>query len=117
MALLAGAAVGAVAAVIALRRRAPAPLGERAPGAPDPRAEELRRKLAEAREAAAAEEEAADPETPTDAAVPERPTREDSPLTAAGTDDVAEARRRIHAEGRAAAEEMREEPKSDEPSA
>jgi hypothetical protein len=91
---------GAVAAALLLRRRqAPAtfeaPAAEPpAPPAPpaDPRADELRRKLAEAREGAADEED----------------------FEAAGMgaetiveDEVDDLRRRVHEEARAAADEMR----------
>ena len=94
VALLAGAAAGTVAAIL-FSRRATAPCSSadlRAPA--DPLAEELRRKLAEARESAADEEEfeaaGMGPET----------LIEDD-------EDVTETRRRVHEEARAAAEEMR----------
>ena len=101
------AAVGgaALATVLLRRRRAPverlAPSGEVQPTpaapepaalAPDPRADELRRKLAEAREGAADEQdfEAAGmgPETIVD-------------------EEVDDLRRRVHEEARAVADEMR----------
>ena len=72
----------------------------------DPRAEDLRRKLAEAREAAAAEDDFEAEGTAGEPLVEERTTREDNPVVASGG-DVEEARRRIHEEGRAAAEDMR----------
>jgi hypothetical protein len=78
LALAAGAVAGAVATVL-LRRR---PASEKEP---DARTEELRRKLAEAREAEPAASAAPEPE-------PEV--------------DVEEARRRVHEEARAAVDEM-----------
>jgi len=132
---VAGAAVGAVLA--RLRRPAEAP-----PAVPDRRAEELRRKLAEARDAPADEDDfeaagmgaetvveepprpeppAAEPEPPAaepepPATEPEPPAEPSPPAPAAGEDQPPEPppsdefeamRRRIHEEGRAAAEEMR----------
>jgi hypothetical protein len=89
-ALVGGAIAGAVGAVLLRRRSAPEP-APAAPG-PDPRAEELRQKLAEAREAAEHEDE----------------------FEAAGMGgetivepDVDEARRRVHEAGRAKAEDIR----------
>lgn len=101
-----GAATGALAvaaAVRRLRRAEPsaAPTAER-----DPRAEELRRKLAEARESAAADDDFEAEGAPGEALVEERTTRADNPVVAEG-ENVEEARRRIHEEGRAAAEDMR----------
>jgi hypothetical protein len=116
--LLAGAAAGAFAATVLLRRRRPTLAPERL----DPRAQELREKLAEARNAradeddfeaagmaaeTAAEEPAAPPplppRPPAEASEPERPKP--------GPADEFEAmRRRVHEEGRAAAEEMRRDP-------
>jgi hypothetical protein len=102
LALLSGAAAGTVAAVL-LRRRAKLPRPPAEPGeAVDPRAEELRRKLAEARESAADEEEF-------EAAGmgPETLVEDDA--------DVAEMRRRVHEEARATAEEMRRSAEEAEP--
>jgi hypothetical protein len=98
------AAVGgaALATVLLKRRRAPVehpapdaqvgPTPQPEPPAPDPRADELRRKLAEAREGAADEQD----------------------FEAAGMgaetivdEEVDDLRRRVHEEARAAAEEMR----------
>lgn len=97
-AALAGLLLGALAA-IALRRRFPFEPSA-APQA-DPRAEELRRKLAEARESAADEDdfEAAGMASET--------MLEDEPRPDPGTGDVDETRRRVHEQARAAAEEMR----------
>ena len=92
IALLAGgAALGAGLARI-LRRgpRAPRELDT----GPDPRADELRTRLAEAREVAAERETEEVAETPMDEA---EPTGE----------DLAERRRKVHAEGHAVAGEMR----------
>jgi hypothetical protein len=102
LALAVGAATGAFAATAALRRLRRG----REPTGPDPRAEELRRKLAEARESAAAEDDLDAEGTLSEPLVEERTTRSDSPVVPRG-DDVEEARRRIHEEGRAAAEDMR----------
>ena len=94
LALLAGAAAGSVAAVLLRRRVTLPPHPADAPAGADPRAEELRRKLAEAREGAADEEEfeaaGMGPET----------LIEDE-------EDVAQSRRRVHDEARATVEEMR----------
>ena len=98
------AAVGGAALATVLLKRRRAPVERVAPGAevqptpqpdppePDPRADELRRKLAEAREGAADEED----------------------FEAAGMgaetivdEEVDDLRRRVHEEARAAAEEMR----------
>ena len=96
--LLAGVVGGAIGAVALRRRRA---ARGAAPGARDPRAEELRRKLSEARDAAADEEEfeAAGMGGETVAAdqPPARPTREEA-------DSL---RRRVHERGRETADEMR----------
>ena len=99
LALLAGAAAATVATVLVRRRT------RFEPGAgpvPDPRAEELRRKLAEAREAAADEEEF-------EAAGmgPETLVEEGSAAAPAPPAAVDEERRRVHDEARAAADEMR----------
>jgi hypothetical protein len=72
------------------RKQAPAP----APG-PDPRAEELRRKLAESRAVVGERDEFESAETPVD--------QVEAPAPA----DVAERRRSVHEEGRAAARRMR----------
>ena len=106
LALAVGAATGALAAVTVVRHLRGRAKGPGPPGAPDPRAEELRRKLAEAREAAADDDDLEADGTPGETLVEERTTREDNPVVGAG-DDVDEARRRIHDEGRTAAEDMR----------
>lgn len=87
--LLGGGLAGVAAArTILLRRRSSVPSVE-----PDPRADELRRKLAEARDMADEREEFEAAETTVDRA------------EAAG--ELADRRREVHERGRAAAEEMR----------
>jgi hypothetical protein len=117
--LLAGAAAGAFAATVLLRRRRPTLAPERL----DSRAQELREKLAEARNAradedgfeaagmaaeTAVEEPAAPPPAPprppAEAAGPERPK------PGGPADEFEAMRRRVHEEARAAAEEMRRDP-------
>ena len=114
---LVAAAVAAVGAVVQRLRRKP-----EAPAAPaDDRADELRRKLAEARAAAAdqedceaagmgaetiVEEPPAQPPAPMEPEPeppPPRPVSEEPPPQ----DEFEAMRRRIHEEGKAAAEEMR----------
>ena len=85
LALLAGATIGAAAAVLLRRRPA-----STTPAEPDERTEELRRKLAEAREA-----------EPADA--PSEPDPQPEPEL---TVDLEESRRRVHDEARAAMDEM-----------
>ena len=107
-ALLAGIAAGGALAALLRRHRAPGiALG---PSASDPRAEELRRKLAEAREQAADEDdfEAAGMagETQIEEDRPERPT------VVPATGDLDDARRRVHERARAAADEMRADPEA-----
>ena len=87
------AALGLYGAVASRRRRglpAPAP----APSGPDPRAEELRRKLAESRAIVEEREEFEAAETPVDRAEP--------------ATEVDERRRRVHERGRSAAHKMRD---------
>jgi len=90
--LIGGAIAGAVGAVL-LRRRHAQPALETEP---DPRTEELRRKLAEAREAAEHEDEFQAAGMGAETIVEEAPEP-----------DVDEARRRVHEAGRATAEDMR----------
>jgi hypothetical protein len=86
---MAGAGLaGVMAARTLLKRRRPAPAA-----APDPRAVELREKLAEARDIADERDEFEAAETPVDKAEPPA--------------DVEARRRDVHERGRAAAEEMR----------
>jgi len=117
--LLAGVAAGAFAATVLLRRRRPSLAPER----PDPRALELREKLAEARNARADEEdfEAAgmgaetaveEPVAPPRLAPPET-SEPETPTPAEPMDEFEAMRRRVHEEARAAAEEMRRDPEGD----
>jgi hypothetical protein len=92
LALLAGGAALGAGLARALRGRPP--VAQELPPGPDPRAGELRDKLAEAREVVAEREEAEQAETPVDEAEP----------TGA---DLAERRRKVHAHGHAVAGEMR----------
>jgi hypothetical protein len=135
--LLAGAAAGAFAATVLLRRRRPTVAPERV----DPRAQELREKLAEARSARADEDDfaaagmaaetaveepaappPAPPRPPAETAVEEPAASPPAPPPPAETsepecpkpggpaDEFEAMRRRVHQEGRAAAEEMRRDP-------
>ena len=99
LAWLGCAALGAVALARALTRRpppsvqAPAPEPEAEPSGPDPRAEELRAKLADAKELADEREQFEGAETPVDEAEP--------------VADPEARRRAVHDSGRSAAERMR----------
>src|SRR5919204_6446147 len=98
LALLSGAVAGfGLYRLVAARRRAPV---WEAPPKPepreDPRAEDLRRKLAEARTIVEEREEFESAETPVDRAEP--------------GPEVDERRRRVHEEGRRTAERMRRRP-------
>jgi hypothetical protein len=96
-ALLAGALAGAVAAVFLRGRR---PAREASPGgAADPRAAELREKLAQAREGAADEDDFEAAGMGAETIVHDEAPEPDP--------DVDAARRRVHEQGRAAADEMR----------
>jgi hypothetical protein len=100
-ALLAGVAAGTVAAVVLRRRRVPETEPGAAAGA-DPRAEELRRKLAQARD------EAADEDDFEAAGMAGEAMVEDEPRPAPDSSrEVEDTRRRLHEDARAAAEEMR----------
>ena len=92
LALLAGGAALGAGLARALRR-APRRAQELDTG-PDPRADELRDKLAEAREVVAERDEVEEAETPVDEA------------EATGA-DLAERRRKVHSHGHAVAGEMR----------
>ena len=89
LAFLAGLLFGAALTGLLRRARPRAPKRGQ-----DPRAEELRRKLAESRE-----------EAPAPDAEPPRPTT--APAAEAVEASVEEARRRVHERARSAAEEMR----------
>src|ERR687885_666813 len=97
--LLSGAAAGfGLYRLLAGRRAAPAYEGPEPEPEPreDPRAEELRRRLAEARTMVEEREEFEAAETPVDRAEP--------------APEVDERRRRVHDEGRRTAERMRRRP-------
>jgi hypothetical protein len=96
LALLGGAAAGTVALVLLRRRASTGP-------AADPRAEELRRKLAQAREEAADAEDFEAAGMGAETLVEEEPRRTPAPQSG----DVEEGRRRVHEEARAVADEMR----------
>ena len=104
-ALLAGAAAGALAATAFLRRRRPGTRPEPAEG--DPRAADLHRKLAEARRAAAEEDEVEAAERVAETSVADDPPAAPSPEVDPPRDEFEAMRRRVHDEARAAADEMR----------
>ena len=91
---LGGIALGGAALARVLRTRKPP---EALPPGPDPRAAELRRKLAESRAIVSEREEFESAETAVDQAEPAGPHVEDR-------------RRQVHEEGRAAARRMRRPP-------
>ncbi len=100
-ALALGALAGAVSAVLFGRRR---PLARRAAPRPaDPRAQELREKLEEARSAAVDESEFDAAGMGAETIVVEEPR----PREPAPSDEFEAMRRRVHEEARAAADEMR----------
>jgi hypothetical protein len=113
-----GALIGAAAAIVWDRRSrlrtAPAP------PAPDTRQRELREKLAGTQQAEAPAPAAEPPKPPEPPATPPPPQPEAKPAPPAPppgpppADEFEAMRRRIHEEGKAAAEEMRRAP--DEPS-
>jgi hypothetical protein len=111
-ALLTGALAGAAAALFLRRRLEPRtePVAHRPP--PDP-AEELRRKLAEARATAADEEDFDVAGMGAETIVAEEP-RSSRETQAPPADEFEAMRRRVHEEGRTAAEQMRREPPADE---
>ena len=121
-ALVVGALAGAAAALF-LKSRAPA-VGPGTTAVAGQRADELRQKLAEARETAAVEEEFEAAGMGAETIVEEPPSRRPpagSPPPApaasqadAPADEFEAMRRRVHEEGRAAAEEMRREPGADD---
>jgi membrane-bound lytic murein transglycosylase B len=101
LAAAAGAAVGAL-----LARRRPAP--EAPSRAADERAEELRRKLAEARAATVDEDDFEAAGSGAETVVEESPRPEaQEPAEPPPADEFEAMRRRIHREGRKAADEMR----------
>jgi hypothetical protein len=94
LAFLGGIAVGAAALLRTIRRRPPGWV-EMEPV--DPRAEELRRKIDESQPVVEDREEFEAAETPVDAV-------EDAPVDV--SDDPAERRKAVHAEGRSAVDRM-----------
>jgi hypothetical protein len=119
-ALAIGAAVGAAAAFL-LRRRPRTEPGAAPREYPRDEAEELRRKLAEARVTRADEDDFAAAGMGAETIVTEEPrTRPPAPPTdePAGdrppSDEFEAMRRRVHEEGRAAADEMRRRAESEE---
>jgi hypothetical protein len=117
-ALLVGALAGAAGALFLRRRAAPGVATQAAAGR-DTRAEDLRRKLAEARETVGAEDEFEAAGMGAETIVADEPrkaaaTAEPAPAEPPPADEFEAMRRRVHAEGRAAAEEMRREGRRDE---
>jgi hypothetical protein len=101
LALLAAGAAAAVAVTHKLRRRRVRVVPEAPPEpGPDPRADELREKLAASREVVDERDADEERETPVDEAVD----------VAAGGAEVDARREEIHARGKAAAAEMRSDP-------
>ena len=100
VALAAGLAGGALAGIL-LRRRG-GRLGARSASRADPRAEELRRKLAEARDAAA------DPEDADAAGMAGDTVSADQPPVRPTREQADSLRQRIHERGRETADEMRQ---------
>jgi membrane-bound lytic murein transglycosylase B len=100
LALALGALAGAAAAVL-FRRRRPPVIPAASPPA-DPRAQELREKLDEARSAAVDEAEFDAAGMGAETIVTEEPRHEPVP-----SDEFEAMRRRVHEEARAAADQMR----------
>jgi hypothetical protein len=99
--LVGGVIAGAAAAVLLRRRRSAVPIG--ASTTPDPRAEELRQKLAEARSAEVDERDFEAAGMGAETIVAEEDVSEEPPPT----NEFEAMRRRVHEEARAAADEMR----------
>jgi hypothetical protein len=106
-ALALGALAGAAAAVIFGRKRARV-LDKVAPPA-DPRADELRRELDEARQADVDEGDFTVAGMGAETIIAEEPSRREPPPA----NEFEAMRRRVHEEGRAAAEEMRRRAETD----
>jgi hypothetical protein len=100
-ALAFGAIAGAAGAFLLRRRRPSARPGAEIP--PDPRAEELRQKLDEARRAGVDETEFEAAGMGAETIVADEPSRREPPPG----DEFEAMRRRVHEEARAAADEMR----------
>jgi len=105
-ALALGALAGAAAAVL-LGRKRPRALARTAPPA-DPRADELGRKLDEARQADVDESEFTVAGMGAETIIAEEPSGREPPAN-----EFEAMRRRVHEEGRAAAEEMRRRAETD----
>jgi hypothetical protein len=106
-ALALGALAGAAAAVLFGRKRARVP-DKVAPPA-DPRGDELRRQLDEARQADLDEGEFTVAGMGAETIIAEEPSRREPPPA----NEFEAMRRRVHEEGRAAAEEMRRRAETD----
>ena len=109
--MLAGAAAGAVGALFLRRRLATAAEPGAAPPV-DPRAEDLRRKLAEARQSVPDEDDFEAAGMGAETVVVEEPGAVRESERPPG-DEFEAMRRRVHEEGRAAAEQMRREQRPD----
>jgi hypothetical protein len=101
LALVAGVMAGAAAAIVLRRRRSAVPIS--AATTPDPRAEELRQKLAEARRADVDEREFEAAGMGAETIVAEEAVSQEPPAA----NEFEAMRRRVHEEARAAADEMR----------
>jgi hypothetical protein len=116
-ALAVGALAGAAAALLFRRRPRTEPGAAPRELVPD-QAEELRRKLAEARATHADEDDFAAAGMGAETIVTEEPRPsvpgEAAPSERAPTDEFEAMRRRVHEEGRAAAEEMRRRAEAEE---
>jgi hypothetical protein len=116
-ALAVGALAGAAAALLFRRRPRTEPGAAPRELVPD-QAEELRRKLAEARATHADEDDFAAAGMGAETIVTEEPRpsvpSEAAPSEPAPTDEFEAMRRRVHEEGRAAAEEMRRRAEAEE---
>ena len=102
-----GALAGASAAVLLGRKRPRVPARAASPA--DPRADELRRKLDEAREADVDEGEFTVAGMGAETIIAEEPSGREPPPA----NEFEAMRRRVHEEGRAAAEEMRRRAETD----
>jgi membrane-bound lytic murein transglycosylase B len=108
-ALAVGALAGAAAAFVLGRRRPRTQIGAEVTA--DPRAEELRQKLAEARQAGVDEAEFEAAGMGAETIVADEPSRRETPPR----DEFEAMRRRVHEEARATADEMRRRAETTEP--
>jgi hypothetical protein len=106
-ALAFGALAGAAAAVLVGRKRARVPARAAPPA--DPRPDELRRRLDEARQADVDESEFTVAGMGAETIISEEPSGREPPPA----NEFEAMRRRVHEEGRAAAEEMRRRAETD----